>query len=274
MYEKILTFFEHRGGDIIAPILTFVIGYILARVLLSISQKAIVKSRLDPVCYKLLLSLLKVTLYSIVMILGCSRFVDTSSLIALLSVVGVAVSLAVKDSLSNVAGGFIVLFSKPFKEGDFVEIDGMSGSVQNISILQTKLLTFDNKAVFIPNGQVSTAKIVNYSAEENRLLAIPVSVSYDTDLKKAKALLTDLVKSDPLAMPTPEPFVVVTEHADSAIKLSIRVWVRTKDYWTLNFRLLEQIKERFDENGIVIPFNQLDVNIVGQNTAENIISST
>ncbi len=274
MYEKILTFFEHRGGDIIATILTFVIGYILARVLLSISQKAIVKSRLDPVCYKFLLSLLKVTLYSIVMILGCSRFVDTSSLIALLSVVGVAVSLAVKDSLSNVAGGFIVLFSKPFKEGDFVEIDGMSGSVQNISILQTKLLTFDNKAVFIPNGQVSTAKIVNYSAEENRLLAIPVSVSYDTDLKKAKALLTDLVKSDPLAMPTPEPFVVVTEHADSAIKLSIRVWVRTKDYWTLNFRLLEQIKERFDENGIVIPFNQLDVNIVGQNTAENIISST
>ncbi len=274
MYEKILTFFEHRGGDIIATILTFVIGYILARVLLSISQKAIVKSRLDPVCYKFLLSLLKVTLYSIVVILGCSRFVDTSSLIALLSVVGVAVSLAVKDSLSNVAGGFIVLFSKPFKEGDFVEIDGMSGSVQNISILQTKLLTFDNKAVFIPNGQVSTAKIVNYSAEENRLLAIPVSVSYDTDLKKAKALLTDLVKSDPLAMPTPEPFVVVTEHADSAIKLSIRVWVRTKDYWTLNFRLLEQIKERFDENGIVIPFNQLDVNIVGQNTAENIISST
>lgn len=274
MYEKILTFFEHRGGDIIATILTFIIGYILARVLLSISQKAIVKSRLDPVCYKFLLSLLKVTLYSIVVILGCSRFVDTSSLIALLSVVGVAVSLAVKDSLSNVAGGFIVLFSKPFKEGDFVEIDGMSGSVQNISILQTKLLTFDNKAVFIPNGQVSTAKIVNYSAEENRLLAIPVSVSYDTDLKKAKALLTDLVKSDPLAMQSPEPSVVVTEHADSAIKLSIRVWVHTKDYWTLNFRLLEQIKECFDENGIAIPFNQLDVNIVGQNTEENTISST
>ena len=267
MYEKILTFFEHRGGDIIATILTFIIGYILARVLLSISQKAIVKSRLDPVCYKFLLSLLKVTLYSIVVILGCSRFVDTSSLIALLSVVGVAVSLAVKDSLSNVAGGFIVLFSKPFKEGDFVEIDGMSGSVQNISILQTKLLTFDNKAV-------STAKIVNYSAEENRLLAIPVSVSYDTDLKKAKALLTDLVKSDPLAMQSPEPSVVVTEHADSAIKLSIRVWVHTKDYWTLNFRLLEQIKECFDENGIAIPFNQLDVNIVGQNTEENTISST
>lgn len=273
MYEKILDFFEHRGGDIIATILTFIIGYILARVLLSISQKAIVKSRLDPVCYRFLLSLLKVTLYSIVVILGCSRFVDTSSLIALLSVVGVAVSLAVKDSLSNVAGGFIVLFSKPFKEGDFVDIDGMSGSVQNISILQTKLLTFDNKAVFIPNGQVSTAKIVNYSAEEKRLLAVPVSVSYDTDLKKAKALLTDLVKNDPLVMQEPDPLVVVTEHADSAIKLSIRVWVHTKDYWTLNFRLLEQIKERFDENGIVIPFNQLDVNIVGQNTTENKIRS-
>lgn len=111
------------------------------------------------------------------MILGGSRFVDTSSLIARLSVVGVADFPGGEDSLSNVAGGFIVLFSKPFKEGDFVEIDGMSGSVQNISILQTKLLTFDNKAVFIPNGQVSTAKIVNYSAEENRLLAIPVSVS-------------------------------------------------------------------------------------------------
>lgn len=273
MYEKFLDFFEHRGGDIIATILTFIIGYILARVLLSISQKAIVKSRLDPVCYRFLLSLLKVTLYSIVVILGCSRFVDTSSLIALLSVVGVAVSLAVKDSLSNVAGGFIVLFSKPFKEGDFVEIDGMSGSVQNISILQTKLLTFDNKAVFIPNGQVSTAKIVNYSAEEKRLLAVPVSVSYDTDLKKAKALLTDLVKNDPLAIREPEPLVVVTEHADSAIKLSIRVWVHTKDYWTLNFKLLEQIKERFDENGIVIPFNQLDVNIVGQNATENKIRS-
>ncbi len=269
MYEKVLAFFEHRGGDIIATILTFIIGYILARVLLSISQKAIVKSRLDPICHKFFLSLLKVTLYAVVVILGSSRFVDTSSLVALLSVVGVAVSLAVKDSLSNVAGGFIVLFSKPFKVGDFVEIDGMSGSVQSISILQTKLLTFDNKAVLIPNGQVSTAKIINYSAEEKRLLAIPVSVSYDTDLKKAKELLMELLKSDPLAMQDPEPVVVVTEHADSAIKLSMRVWVHTKDYWTLNFRLLEQIKERFDENGIVIPFNQLDVNIVAQNTAEN-----
>lgn len=269
MYEKVLAFFEHRGGDIIATVLTFIIGYILARVLLSISQKAIAKSRLDPICHKFFLSLLKVTLYAVVVILGSSRFVDTSSLVALLSVVGVAVSLAVKDSLSNVAGGFIVLFSKPFKVGDFVEIDGISGSVQSISILQTKLLTFDNKAVLIPNGQVSTAKIINYSAEEKRLLAIPVSVSYDTDLKKAKELLMELLKSDSLAMQDPEPVVVVTEHADSAIKLSMRVWVHTKDYWTLNFRLLEQIKERFDENGIVIPFNQLDVNIVAQNTAEN-----
>lgn len=262
MPEKVLSFFEQHGGDIIATVLTFVIGFVIAKVLLSIVQKAISKSRLDPICHKFFLSLLKIVLYAIVVILGSSRFIDTSSLVALMSVVGVAVSLAVKDSLSNVAGGFIVLFSKPFKVGDFVEIDGMSGSVQNISILQTKLLSFDNKAVLIPNGQVSTAKIVNYSAEEKRLLAVPVSVSYDTNLKEAKVLLMNLLESDPLVLKEPVPNVVVTEHADSAIKLSMRAWVNTADYWTLNFRLLEQVKERFDEKGIVIPFNQLDVKII------------
>ncbi len=262
MYQKLLDFLEHRSGDIIATILIFIIGYVLARILLSISQKAIAKSKLDPICHKFFLSLLKVTLYSVVVILGCSRFVDTSSLVALLSVVGVAVSLAVKDSLSNVAGGFIVLFSKPFKVGDFVELDGMSGSVQNISILQTKLLTFDNKAILIPNGQVSNAIIVNYAAEEKRLLAVPVPVGYDTNIQEAKSLLLDLLKNDPLAIQDPSPVVVVTEYADSAIQLSMRTWVHTNDYWTLNYRLLEQVKDCLDRHGIVIPYNQLDVNIV------------
>ncbi len=253
---------EKYGPTLLNTVLILVIGYVLSKLILSITKRAIQKTRLDPVCHKFILSVLKVTLYTLVVIIASSNYVNTSSLVAALSVVGVAVSLAVKDSLSNVAGGFILLFTKPFKVGDFVEIDGLSGSVQSITILQTKLLSFDNKALFIPNGQVSSAKITNYSAEETRLLAIPFSIAYEADLLKAKAILKHIVETEELALLEPAPQIVVTEHADSAIKISVRVWVKTGDYWTLNFRLLERVKLEFDKDGICIPFNQLDIHIV------------
>ena len=253
---------EEYGPTLLNTILVLVIGYVLSKLILSLTKRAIQKTRLDPVCHKFILSVLKITLYTLVIIIASSNYVNTSSLVAALSVVGVAVSLAVKDSLSNVAGGFILLFTKPFKVGDFVEIDGLSGSVQSITILQTKLLSFDNKALFIPNGQVAADKIINYSAEENRLLAIPFSIAYEADLLKAKQILKTIVESEEMALSEPAPQFVVTEHADSAIKISVRVWVKTSDYWALNFRLLERVKLEFDKNGISIPFNQLDIHIV------------
>ncbi|MEG2428844.1 MAG: mechanosensitive ion channel, partial [Oscillospiraceae bacterium] len=219
-------------------------------------------SKIDPICHKFMLSLTKVTLMILVIIITLSQLgVDMSSLVAMLGVAGLAVGLAVQDSLSNLAGGFIVLFSKPFSVGDFVEIDGVCGTVHHINIIQTKLLTIDNKAIYIPNGQVSSAKITNYSSEENRRLDVEFSVSYTTNIAQAKEIISKIIAQNPLALTIPEPTVNVSEHASSSIKILARIWVKNENYWDLDYSMLESVKNEFDKNGIVIPFEQLEVSL-------------
>ncbi|MEG0570816.1 MAG: mechanosensitive ion channel [Oscillospiraceae bacterium] len=262
MKDKIWSFFSTYGEKIIGTVLILLVGLLLIKLFMKFLQKVFQKSKLDVTCHKFLLSLTKITLYILLIIITLSNLgINMTSLVTLVGVGGVAVGLAVQDSLSNIAGGFIILFTKPFEVGDFVELDGISGTVKHINILQTKLNTLDNKAVFIPNGQLSSAKIVNYSAEPQRRLDMKFSVSYDDDLTKVKNILLKIVNSNELSLKEPAPLVEIETYSESAVVFCVRVWTKTENYWNLNFAINEQIKIEFDKNSITIPFNQLEIKI-------------
>lgn len=189
--------------------------------------------------------------------------IDTSGLTALVTSLGVCAGLAVNGALSNLAGGVIILFTRPFKVDDYIEIpaDSISGTVEDIQIVCTKLRTPDNKVIYIPNGTLSNSNIVNYSEKKTRRVDFTFSIAYENDFEKAKSLVASICSSHSLVLDNPPPFVRVSEHGQSSVNITARVWVRSNDYWTVKFDILEGVKKIFDENGIVIPYNQLDVHV-------------
>ncbi len=187
--------------------------------------------------------------------------IDTSGLTALIASLGVCIGLAVNGALSNLAGGVLIILTRPFRIDDFIEAQGYSGTVEDIHITNTKLRTTDNKTVYIPNGALSSGSIVNYSMKDTRRVDEVFSISYAADFKKAKAILSEIIDAHPLVLKDPAPFIRVSEHSSSSISITTRVWVQSADYWTVKFDMLETVKERFDAEGIEIPFNQMDVHI-------------
>ncbi len=251
------------------PILMFIVGVIFIKFAVNFLRKALEKSKLDPLCHRFLLSLAKAISYLLLMIMVLTGLgVDMTSLVALMSVAGIAISLSVQDSLSNLAGGIVLLLTRPFNVNDFVEIGDVKGTVQQISILQTQLHTIDNKMICIPNGQVSSAVLVNYSACTTRRLDLIFSIAYSDDFNKAKKIIRDIVEAHPKSLKDPGPTIRMCEMAASSINITCRVWVNTEDFWDLNFDLLEQVKTAFDNNGISIPFNQLDVHMISKDLTQ------
>jgi len=187
--------------------------------------------------------------------------IETSGITALVTSFGVCIGLAVNGALSNLAGGVMIIITRPFKIDDYIEALGHSGTVEEIRITQTKLRTPDNKVVYIPNGTLSSAEIVNYSEKDVRRLDNTFSIAYNCDFEKAKQILTKICMEHELVLKDPAPFVRVSKHGSSSIDIVTRVWTKSEDYWTVNFDLLEKVKTEFDANGIEIPFEQLDVNI-------------
>ncbi len=187
--------------------------------------------------------------------------IETSGITALVTSLGVCVGLAVNGALSNLAGGVMIIITRPFKIDDYIEALGYSGTVEEIRITQTKLRTPDNKVVYMPNGSLSSAEIVNYSEKDIRRLDNTFSIAYNCDFEKAKQILTNICMEHELVLKDPAPFVRVSKHGSSSIDIVTRVWTKSEDYWTVNFDLLEKVKTEFDANGIEIPFEQLDVNI-------------
>lgn len=198
-----------------------------------------------------------IVLVSIVGYLG----IDTSGITALIASLGVCIGLAVNGAVSNLAGGVIILVTRPFKVDDFIEAQGVSGTVEDIHMICTKIRTTDNKVIYVPNGALANDNIINYSEKETRRLELKFAIAYNADYEKAKALVWDLVTSHELTLDTPAPFVRMTAHGESSITLTARAWTKSSDYWTVNFDLLEAVKKAFDENGIEIPYNQLDVHV-------------
>ena len=187
--------------------------------------------------------------------------IDTSGLTALVASLGVCAGLAVNGALSNLAGGVLLILTRPFKIDDYIEAQGYSGTVEDIHITNTRLRTPDNKVVYIPNGALSTGNIVNYSEKDTRRVDFTFSVGYGEDFERAKAVITDICNAHELVLSDPEPFVRVSTHADSGINIVARVWVKSADYWTVNFDILESVKTEFDKQGIKKPYNQLDVHV-------------
>ena len=187
--------------------------------------------------------------------------IETASITAVISLCGIALGLALQGALSNVAGGIIIILMRPFRIGDYIFTNGESGTVEDIHMFYTTLVTPDNRVVHVPNGNLANNVIVNNSAKDKRRLDIVMPITKNSDLEKAKQIFYEICSTNDLIDKTPAPMVVINAYTSYSVELSMRAWVNTDDYWPIRFKLLEQIKKLFEENGIEIAFNQVDVTI-------------
>ncbi len=257
-------FFRKALPYIIIAILTATVGIIVVRLVIRFVRKALSKSNMDTAGENFIVSVIKIVLYAVVVMMVLSVLhVPMSSVITIFGAVGLAVSLALQNCLSNLCGGFIILFSKPFSAGDTVELDGTVGTVDIISILYTKIITADGKTVFIPNGKISEAKIINYTETPFRRVDMTFDISYSADYQRARSLILDIIKNNSLALESPEPIVRMGGHKESSVSIDVLVWTENENYKSLGYDMMERVKETFEKNNIEIPFNQLDVHFVG-----------
>ncbi len=262
--DKLMAFLTAAVPKIGFALLILVVGYFVVKLIIRILRKTLTKLGFDVSLINFLLKASKIVLYIVLIISAFAVLgVPTSGMIAALSAAAVAVSLALKDSLSNIASGIVILASHPFVTGDFITAGDVSGTVCTVDMFQTVITTPDNKTIVIPNSQIASNEIINYSTQEYRRVELNIPVSYKADLEKVKATALKVIKAHPLVKETPEPPLVrVMEYSDSSVKFVCRAWCNTSNYWNLYFDLNEQIKKAFDEEKIEIPYNQVDVHIV------------
>ena len=243
-------------------VLTLIIGWIAISILLRIEKKALAKSKLDEALHLFILKGTKAILWIVLAIAVTSALgVETTSFIAILGAGGAAIALALKDSLGNIAGGIIILINKPFCKGNTIEVAGTTGVVDDIDLLTTQLHTFDNKVVTIPNGTITTSVLINYSQEDTRRVDCVFSISYESDILKAKEILLNVVSCNPDILTEPEPIAGVASHGDNAVILDLKVWCFTENLFDVKYYLEENVKLAFDEAGIGIPYPQMDIHI-------------
>lgn len=250
------------GTNILKAIAILVIGRILVGILTSLVRKILARNQTDVTLAKFLVSLTKIALMTFVIVAAISALgVETTSFVAIIGAAGLAIGFALQSSLANFASGVMLIIFRPFKAGDFVEAGGTSGSVEAVQIFSTVLKTPDNKMVIVPNGKVTGDSITNYSTMDKRRVDLIFGIGYDDDIKKAKAILEQILAGDDRILKDPAPTVAVLELADSSINFVVRPWVKTADYWGVHFDVTEKVKLTFDEAGISIPFPQSDVHL-------------
>ena len=240
-----------------------VAGYFLIELLAKLLNKFFDKSRLDLSLTKFLTKAVKITLYCIIGITVLNTVgISTTGLLAALSAAAVGIALALKDSLSNIAGGILLLVSPRFATGDFIEVAGEAGTVMQVDLMHTTLRTLDNRWVVIPNGNMINSQLINYSKEETRRVDLSFSISYEDNAELAKELIIKTAAAHPLVLKEPDtPFARVGSYSAHSVDITARAWCKASDYWNVHFDLLEQVRTAFKENGISIPFEQLDVHI-------------
>ena len=256
------------GLKIIAAIIIFIIGKWLSGVLSRAVGKAMNRAKAEQVLVKFVVNLAYAALLAFVVLAALAQLgIQTTSFIAIIGAAGLAIGLALQGSLSNFAAGVMLIIFRPFKVGDFIEAAGTAGSVEEIMIFSTKLKSPDNKQLFVPNGSILAGTIVNYSARNQRRVDLIFGCGYGDDIKKTKALLEAIVKENALVLDEPAPTIGVLELGDSSVNFAVRPWVATPDYWDVHFQITEEVKQRFDEAGISIPFPQRDVHLVQDQAA-------
>ena len=249
-----------RAGILLCLLVACVV---LIRVLVGLADRAMARSRLDRGIRTFLRSGLRVILWlaAVCVLLGYLG-VPVTSLIALLSVLGLALSLAIQGTLSNLAGGLMLLSTHPFSTGDFVEVGNISGKVSEVGLVYTKLNTLDNKVIHIPNGEMAAKTIVNYSVEEKRRVDLVFSVSYDAPQETVKSCLAAVAGAHPKILSDPAPFIRVSAYGSSAVEYTVRAWCATEDYWDVYYDLLEQGKAAFDAAGVEMTYEHLNVHVI------------
>ena len=254
--------FIQYGVNIISALIILFIGNLIVKAVANSVSKVLQKKKMDRAVVEFIHGLVRYLLFVIVLIAALGRLgVQTASVVAVIGAAGLAVGLALQGSLSNFAAGVLIVAFRPFKSGDYVEIGGVVGSVDSIQIFQTVLTTPDNKMVVVPNGSVIGSPITNYSRHNTRRIDLMIGVSYNADLQKTKALLTKICESDERVLKEPGVQVGVHTLADSSVNFVVRPWVNTAEYWDVYFDLMQAIKEGLDNEGIEIPFPQMDVHM-------------
>lgn len=260
--EKIVESLINFGFKLGIAILVFFAGKFIINWLYRWTSKLMTKKGAEPSLTSFILSLIKITLYFILIITVIGIIgIETSSFLALFASAGVAVGLALSGTLQNFAGGVLILLLKPYKVGDFIEAQGYSGTVKEIQIFNTIINTPDNKAIIIPNGGLSTSSINNYSLERRRRVDWTLGVAYGTDFDLIRSIILGMLAEEEMLEQDPKPAVYLNELADSSINISIRAWVASSDYWTMYFKMNERFYKELPNKGIEFPFPQMDVHI-------------
>ena len=260
--EKFYAWLSERGIKILFGLLILWIGFKLIKKVLNILNSIFERRNVDVTLASFLDGFINICL-KILLILIIMNYVglSTSGIVALIGSAGIAVGLALKESLSHFAGGVIILFIRPFNVGDYIEGAGESGKIDKIGIFYTYMSTVDNKQIMIPNGSLANGIVTNYTAQEKRRVDHVFSVGYEQDIRKVKDAIFSVINLNELILRDPEPFVAVSELGDNSVKFTVKVWTKNEDYWKVYYDIIEKIKIKFDEENISIPYPQMDVHL-------------
>lgn len=259
---ELVTFY---GLKLILAFVIFFVGKWVAHRAVNIVKSLMTKAKVDATLVTFTGNMLFGAAMAFVVIAVLNQVgVETTSLAAVIAAAGLAVGLALQGSLSNFAAGIMIIMFRPFQNGDYVEVNGVEGKVESISLFTTNLATTDNKQVIVPNGSITDGVIVNYSKKPKRRIDLVIGVGYDDDLAKTQKVLADVLSKEKRVLDKPEPQIAVCELADSSVNFVVRPWVKTAEYWDVRFALLQAIKVRLDKEGISIPFPQRDVHVFNE----------
>jgi small conductance mechanosensitive channel len=260
--ELVSTYLIPWGIRIALALAIFVIGRWIAKVLVRLAERMMGKARLDDMLVTFLGNILYTALLLVVVIAALDQLgIQTTSLLAVFGAAGLAIGLALKDSLANFSAGVMLIIFRPFKVGDLIEAAGITGVVEEVRIFNTLFRTGDNREIIVPNSHIYAGPIVNVSARPTRRIDMVFGIGYEDDIKKARQLIEDAFAADERILKDPAPSVTMAELADSSVNFNVRPWVKSEDYWAVRSDLMERIKLSFDENGISIPYPQQDVHM-------------
>lgn len=263
IFNLAVEFLKKIMPSFLIAVLIAVAGYFLTKLIVKICKTAMDKRNVDYSLEKFLLNCVRLGCYILIVIMALTEMgISTTGLLAGFSAAAAAVALALKDSLSNIASGIVLLFSKPFVTGDYIEFGDKSGNVVQIDLMHTRIMTFDHKCVMVPNSVISSTEVVNYTSQPQRRVDITVPVGYDADIEFVKCVLLNTLKENEKVLSEPEePFVRVNTFSESSMDFILKAWVQVDDYWQVYYDLMESIKKNLDQNNIPIPYNRLDVHI-------------
>ena len=262
VWENLLRGLASFFGDLVLAALIFIVGWFLARLAARLTKKAISRGKVNALVASFVGSLVKALVMIAAAVSAVAQLgINITSLVAALGAAGLTASFALQGSLSNLVSGMQIIFTKPFKMGDYLSFGTYEGTVKRIEILSTTLSTFDNKEVIIPNSMITSDVVVNFTSSGTRRLDLSYGVSYQSDLARVKEILRELVDGDQRVLREPEPLIAVGEMRDSSIVVVAKFWCKQEDYWPLYYTMQEAVKNAFDREGISIPYPQLDVHL-------------